>query len=151
MNRKYGLTRPESTIDPVLAQCTATNSTPVIEIDTPILKGGKLTAALKRAGLHVIVIDHAPVYNKETLLHALYQNTPFPGYFGFNWDALQDVLADFSWLKDTPNGIVLLLKNASRFKAEASEDWETFVDIVNTVSGVWAKKRRLPFHLVVAK
>lgn len=133
---------------PLIATATALNASPIIEVSAAQLEGNQLIASLKRAGLHVVRIDRAPVYNKETLLHALYQNTPFPGYFGFNWDALQDVLADFSWLEDTPKGIVLVLKDNTRFKADAAQDWVTFVDIVNTVSAIWAKKRQMPFHLV---
>ena len=137
-------------LDNLIAAVTTLSPNPVIEVPTAQLKGIRLIANLKRTGLHVILIDHAPVYNKETLLHALYQNTPFPGYFGFNWDALQDILADFSWLEETPKGIVLVLKDSARFKAAAAEDWDTFVDIVKTVSATWAKKRHLPFHLVTA-
>ena len=133
-----------------MAQCSALNNAPVITVEAAVLKGNTLAAALKRAGLTVILVDRAPVYSKETLLHALYQNTPLPGYFGFNWDALQDALADFSWLEALPKGTVLLLKDATRFKAAATEDWETFVEIVSAVSALWAKKRQRPFHLITA-
>lgn len=141
--------RPD--LDPIVAACAAINTPPIVEIQATLSKGNPLIAALKRAGMHVILIDRAPVYSKETLLHALYQNTPFPGYFGFNWDALQDVLADFSWLADTPKGIVLVLRDAARFKADSAEDWASFTDIVETVSGIWAKKRSLPFHLLIGQ
>lgn len=137
----------ETDIEKIVAHCKATKGAAVIEADAT-LSSAKVVAALKQVGLQVVVIDRAPVYNKTTLLHALYQNTPFPGYFGFNWDALQDVLADFSWLKTQPAGIVLILKNSQRFKTQATEDWETFLDIVNEVNDRWAKKRKLPFHLV---
>jgi len=137
----------ETEIEAVVERCKTLKGAAVIEANAA-LKSAKLAAALKRAGLQVIVIDRAPVYDKATLLHGLYQNTPFPGYFGFNWDALQDTLADFSWLKEQPAGIVLILKNNQRFKTSATEDWETFLDIVSEVNGTWAKKRKLPFHLV---
>lgn len=32
------------------------------------------------------------------LLSALYHLLWFPGYFGFNWDALSDFLRDLSWI-----------------------------------------------------
>ncbi|EGS2004537.1 hypothetical protein I8I78_002011 [Enterobacter cloacae] len=34
----------------------------------------------------------------EELLKSLYYLLWFPGYFGFNWDALYDCLRDLSWL-----------------------------------------------------
>jgi len=57
-------------------------------------------------GYTAIIVDQAPVFNKFTLLHALYQNCSLPAYFGFNWDALADVLAtldDGVEDMDTPN------------------------------------------------
>lgn len=138
----------ETDIEKIVERCAALKGAAGIEADAGSVKANPLAAALKRAGLQVVVIDRAPVYNKATLLHGLYQNTPFPGYFGFNWDALQDTLADFSWLKEQPAGIALILTNNQRFKADAPEDWETFLDIIHAVNGIWAKKRKLPFHLV---
>lgn len=38
------------------------------------------------------------IYKTEHLLQALYYLLWFPGYFGFNWDALNDCLTDFSWI-----------------------------------------------------
>ncbi|MES2388088.1 MAG: barstar family protein [Bacteroidota bacterium] len=37
------------------------------------------------------------VKGKSELLNALYHQLQFPGYFGFNWDAMNDCLRDFSW------------------------------------------------------
>lgn len=34
---------------------------------------------------------------KQELLNNLYYSLWFPGYFGFNWDALYDCLRDFHW------------------------------------------------------
>jgi len=35
----------------------------------------------------------------DDLLMALYESLAFPGWFGFNWNALFDCLGDFSWVK----------------------------------------------------
>ncbi|BAU55618.1 Barstar barnase inhibitor [Mucilaginibacter gotjawali] len=40
------------------------------------------------------------VTNKETLLSTLCKELKFPNYFGFNWDALYDLLRDFDWIKE---------------------------------------------------
>ena len=39
------------------------------------------------------------IKNKIELLNELYHKLQFPEYFGFNWDALWDLLCDFSWIK----------------------------------------------------
>ena len=54
---------------------------------------GDLIQNLNDREHHAVIIDRAPVNNKETLMHALYQALRFPGYFGFTWDGLKDVLA----------------------------------------------------------
>ena len=40
------------------------------------------------------------IYKTEHLLQALYQLLWLPGYFGFNWDALDDCLTDLSWIQE---------------------------------------------------
>ncbi len=45
------------------------------------------------AGFHAVRVDRAPVFDRETLLHALYQALELPAWFGFNLDALADALA----------------------------------------------------------
>lgn len=40
------------------------------------------------------------IYNSEQLLQSLYQLLRLPGYFGFNWNALNDCLTDFSWIRE---------------------------------------------------
>jgi hypothetical protein len=47
-----------------------------------------IISSLRNEGYLAVLVDRAPVFNKETLLHALYQSCVFPAYFGFNWDAL---------------------------------------------------------------
>lgn len=38
------------------------------------------------------------ISGKDNLLKALYYLLWFPGYFGFNWDALYDCLRDLAWI-----------------------------------------------------
>jgi hypothetical protein len=40
------------------------------------------------------------IYKTEHLLQALYQLLWLPGYFGFNWNALDDCLTDLSWIRE---------------------------------------------------
>jgi YD repeat-containing protein len=47
-----------------------------------------------------IVRVPAGIRDKETLLAQLARRGQFPTYFGYNWDALEECLADFSWIGD---------------------------------------------------
>jgi RNAse (barnase) inhibitor barstar len=40
------------------------------------------------------------IYKKEQLFKALFYLLWFPGYFGFNWDALYDCLRNLDWIKE---------------------------------------------------
>lgn len=46
-----------------------------------------------------LVIHLPPVSSSELLLAELSARLAFPSYFGMNWDALHDVLADKYWLR----------------------------------------------------
>ncbi|RYF57956.1 MAG: hypothetical protein EOO27_14010 [Comamonadaceae bacterium] len=39
-------------------------------------------------------------HESQQLLQALYQLLWLPGYFGFNWNSLQDCLTDLSWIPE---------------------------------------------------
>jgi len=40
------------------------------------------------------------ISNSDDLLKSLYYLLWFPGYFGFNWNALEDCLRDFEWINE---------------------------------------------------
>jgi RNAse (barnase) inhibitor barstar len=78
----------------------------------------------------------AHIYNahgKKELLIQLSDKLSFPSFFGFNWDALFDVLRDFSWIEQKT--IVLIHDDMPQLKeqemkiyleilADAAQDWK---------------------------
>jgi dodecin len=56
------------------------------------LSAERLVERLRADGLDAVWVDRAPVFDRATLLHAIYQALRLPAWFGFNWDALADVL-----------------------------------------------------------
>ena len=62
--------------------------------------------------LTVFEIDGGSVHDKEQLLAAIARELEFPTYFGMNWDALDECLADMSWRPS--GGYVLVLRGAEQ-------------------------------------
>jgi len=63
-------------------------------------------AAYRAAGALVVRIP-AKARGKEKLLSVLAAKLRFPGYFGHNWDALEECLRDLSWLGDQPRVVIV--------------------------------------------
>jgi len=87
----------------------------IVRLDDP-MDADRIVVRLNAAGYEAVRVDRAPVFDKDTLLHALYQALELPAWFGFNLDALADALAslepkqgrrrvlvfqDFTLLEDT--------------------------------------------------
>ena len=107
---------------------------------------------LREAGYFAILVDRAPVFNKETLLHALYQSCVFPAYFGFNWDALEDTLKT-DWLESSPTfkGYVLVFRNFAVLEERAENVAKTFLDIVRDAAKSRQEKGKVPLYVVCVK
>lgn len=78
----------------------------------------------------------------------------FPDYFGHNWDALEECLADLEWLPG--KGYVLLFTNAELILPNDEEDFATFLEVLSDAGEAWASgqggpqaKRGTPFHTIL--
>ena len=49
----------------------------------------------------------AGLLRKRDLLTVLARGLDFPGYFGWNWDALEECLRDLSWLAEQPRVVIV--------------------------------------------
>ncbi len=79
----------------------------------------------------------------------------FPDYFGHNWDALEECLADLEWLP--AKGYALLLTDAEQVLSEDEDDYETFLEVMSDAGEAWGSgrggmetKRATPFHVLLA-
>jgi len=63
-------------------------------------------AAYRAEGAFVVRIP-AKARGKEKLLGVLAAKLRFPGYFGHNWDALEECLRDLSWLADQQRVVIV--------------------------------------------
>ena len=107
---------------------------------------GLIAQATKALGYSCVEVELAEVRDKEGLLSALAEALAFPPWFGHNWDALEDCLADMSWRE--AEGNVLILRHADRLHSEAEGDFLTVLRILADVSTTWAEAG-LPFWTFV--
>lgn len=86
-----------------------------------------IQAAANALGLSFARVDLAGCTDKRQLLERIAAALAFPDWFGYNWDALADCLADLSWLKE--NGHVVVIENSNDLYAHAPEPLDTALQI----------------------
>ena len=98
--------------------------------------------ATRGSDLDVVAISLRDERDRDRMLRALAQALAFPSWFGGNWDALEDCLADLSWRPDA--GHMLLFEGAS-----VSDELGILIDILSGSAEFWAG-RGTPFFAVFA-
>ena len=103
----------------------------------------------------VFIIDSCACKTKKQLFDCLKKSLRFPDYFGYNWDALDECLADLEWLQKA--GYVLVLSSANYLlDCEDTSEFYNLVTILNEVGHEYASYRDYglqnttpkPFHCV---
>lgn len=117
-----------------------------VRLELPHFDLAETATQLRRAGYFVATVDRAPVFNKETLMHALYQSGRFPAYFGFNWDAVADCLTDFSWME--AKGYFLVFNDWFLLESEAPDEAKMLLEVAAEAQKVWQGEGK-PFALVI--
>jgi RNAse (barnase) inhibitor barstar len=72
------------------------------------------------------------VRTKEALLATLAGRLEFPEWFGANWDALNDVLAERAW--EQSKGVVLALEHCGELAHADPEAFETALEVLDSVA-----------------
>lgn len=119
-----------------------------------VLKAGRRAeSAIKApAGFLVKVVHGNKCRDSARLFAELAEAMEFPDYFGHNWDALEECLADLEWLP--AKGYVLVFTDAEQILSDDEEAFSLFVEVLNDAAEGWAAaepgKRAKPFHAVLA-
>lgn len=87
------------------------------------------------AGQHIL-IDFDACSDKAAALARIAAAMQFPAWFGHNWDALSDCLADLSWLPASSYTIELAHTQALRTAAPAV--FATLMEILAEAAAFWA-------------
>ena len=113
--------------------------------------GDGTATALQRLGasldLDSVRIDLAGCSDKASLLERVATALGFPEWFGGNWDALYDCLADLGWREAA--GWLLVLENTGDLRRHAPETLDTAVAILGDAAEAWAARGRV-FRAFVA-
>ena len=93
------------------------------------------------------VVDLRGCVDKTQLLERCADVLRFPSWFGQNWDAFLDCLADLSWRP--ARGYVLLLEHADTMRHDAPEALDTALAILGDAASAW-ESRGVPFRVFVS-
>lgn len=81
--------------------------------------------------------------SKDELLQALYESLQFPGYFGFNWDALSDCFRDLHWIESP----VVVLVHPDVPQLEPGE-LDTYLELLAEAVDSWRQEEDRVFRVV---
>jgi RNAse (barnase) inhibitor barstar len=89
-------------------------------------------AAAENSGFACIRVDLGTCPHKDSVLARLADAFAFPAWFGQNWDALADCLADMSWLP--ARGYAVMLDRLPPSEADA----QNLLSILADATRAWA-------------
>ena len=84
-----------------------------------------------------IVIDGMEIRTKEQLLTVMKEALSFPNYFGMNWDALDEVLQDLSWLENVESVEITFTKADQILSADTDKNKAIFREIIDSAVEYW--------------
>lgn len=105
-----------------------------------------ILAAARKCAFASLPVDLNLARNKDSLLDALAAALRFPDWFGQNWDALDDCLADLSWLPAV--GYVVLLERGEGLRSADPQSYSAALAIFADASRAWGE-RGVPFWTLV--
>lgn len=102
----------------------------------------ELYAAAAEAGCVLFEVDLAGIVGKDNFIAAIARAVHAPDWFGGNWDALADLLGDFSW--QPAMGYVLLLRHGDDTFGMDVGDYDLAMDVFADTTAFWRSQNK-PF------
>lgn len=97
-----------------------------------------LIAAAEQSAFFVFRVDLAGARNKDELLEAIGKAMAFPEWFGHNWDALLDCLADLGWRP--AEGYVVILEHCDGIHGRAEADFVQALQVFESAANEWREQ-----------
>lgn len=101
-----------------------------------------LVAAAEQNGFAVFRVELAYVQDKGELLKAVGAAMDFPEWYGHNWDALLDCLADLGWRP--AEGYVVILEHCDGIHGRAEADFVQALQVFEAAANEW-REQGIPF------
>jgi hypothetical protein len=116
-------------------------------IDLTPAAAAALCGLARSLGFDATRIDLVGCADKATLLERTAAALDFPAWFGGNWDAFYDCLADLGWRPAA--GYLLVFEHTGDMRRHAPEALDTAVAILADAAAAWGE-RGVPFRAFVA-
>lgn len=95
----------------------------------------ELQAAAGALGLFNATLDLTGCTDQRELMARMASALRLPDYFGHNWDALDECLADLEWLD--AEGFVLAIEHSRELRTAGAGDYATLVSVLENASDQW--------------
>lgn len=109
------------------------------------LRAARVQRRIVPLGWRLGHLDGTAISGKADLLRAIGEALAFPPYYGQNWDALEECLADLSWLPAA--GYLLLYDHADQLARHAPDAWRIGCATMQHAASIWAS-RATPFYVL---
>jgi len=89
-----------------------------------------------------ILLNCEKMKDKNSCFNELAEKFRFPDYFGYNWDAVDECLADLEWFEE--KNIIVIFKNFNQLLVDEEEKQKKIcLDIFKSllIDTVWVEKR----------
>lgn len=99
--------------------------------------------AVEQAGWRCVCVDARGIASGSAFLDVFASALRFPDYFGRNWDAFEECLADLSWQSfDGTKGIVIVLDRPDDFARSQPDEWAIARDVLASAVAAHAQTGR---------
>ncbi|MCX5613508.1 barstar family protein [Streptomyces sp. NBC_00047] len=88
-------------------------------------------------GLTVFRMDGTRMANQQEMFREFARSFNFPDYFGMNWNALDECLADLDWL-DCSGYLLIIESSRAVLGGEGKEARRLLLDLLRDISEEWA-------------
>jgi hypothetical protein len=112
----------------------------------------EIRAEAQEIAWRFVVLEGAHIRDKDCFLEECERSYRFPPWFGHNWDALADCLADLSWLPPpapgSGTGILTVFEHCDAFARSALDDYDIALEVWEEVAEAW-RRIGVPFTVLL--
>jgi RNAse (barnase) inhibitor barstar len=98
----------------------------------------RIVTAATAKGFATFRVDLAKANDKDEMLAAIAKALKFPDWFGHNFDALVDCLADMAW--QPGEGYLVLLEHCDGIHGKAEADFVTTLQVFEQAANEWREE-----------